>query len=243
MRKFILSAGFAALAGQACAADLPSAKAPPPPPVFLAAPVAYSWTGLYAGVEGGADFMDYRGALNNGALGVSAPYHAGATGGLLGGVVGYNKQIGALVLGVEANGDGVLGGKRSVSAMDAAGNFYGVTGQQSYNADMRGRLGFAIDRTLLFATGGVAFGNVDMGYSGAALPVAATFNSNRVGWTAGGGMEYAFTPNVIGRAEYRYTNLGANSYANAATGVSDKVHYDSNAALLGLMYKFGSPAP
>lgn len=240
MRKILVSVAFAAWAGQACAADLPSAKAPPPPPVFTAVPVAFSWTGFYAGIEGGASFMNARGDLN--ANGVPAAYGKNATAGMLGGMVGYNQQLGSVVLGVEANGDAILGGKHTATATDALGNPYAVTATHSYDADLRGRLGFAIDRALLFATGGVAFGNVNMGYAGPALPGGATFNSDRVGWTVGGGMEYAFTNNVIGRAEYRYTDLGSASHVNAATGVSDKTRFDSNAALLGLMYKFGAPS-
>jgi outer membrane immunogenic protein len=241
MRKILLSAAFAALAGQACAADLPSTKAPPP--VFTAAPIAFSWTGFYGGIEGGADFMNTQGMLKSNAITTAAPYRDPATGGMLGGIVGYNKQIGALVLGVEANGDGIIDGKHKISPINGMANAYGVTAQQSYDADVRGRVGFAIDRALLFAAGGVAFGNVDTSYTGTALPNATSFNSQRVGWTVGGGMEYAFTNNIIGRAEYRYTDLGSASYANAKTGISDKTRFESNAALLGLIYKFGSPSP
>jgi outer membrane immunogenic protein len=241
MQKILLSAAFAAIAGQAYASDLPSTKAPPPPPVLIAAPVAFSWTGFYGGIEGGVDFTQTTGALNNTALGTTAPYNVRSTGVPLGGMVGYNKQIGALVLGVEANADGIIDGRRTVSPSDALGNPYRVTALNTYDADLRGRVGFAIDRALLFAAGGVAFGNVNTSYSGAALPGAASFNSERVGWTAGGGMEYAITNNVIGRAEYRFTDFGSASYTNVATSVSDKTRYESNAALLGLMYKFGSP--
>ena len=239
MQKTLLSAAFALIAGQVHAADLPSTKAPPP--VFTAVPAPFSWTGFYAGIEGGADFMNVSGALNNTALATTAPYRTRSNAGLLGGMVGYNRQIGALVVGVEASGDGVIGGKRAVSTTDGLGNVYGVTTQHSYDADLRGRVGYAIDRVLLFAAGGVAFGNIDTRYSGAALPGVATFNSDRIGWTLGGGMEYAFTNNIIGRAEYRFTDLGSASYAKAANGFTDKTRFESNAALLGLMYKFGSP--
>jgi outer membrane immunogenic protein len=215
-------------------------KAPPPPPVFTAVPVAFSWTGFYVGVEGGADFMNTRGAVNNAATGTTAVYGAHATGGAFGGMVGYNQQIGSLVVGVEANGAGVVGGKRAVAGTDALGNVYNVRPTHTYDADLRGRIGFAMDRALIYAAGGVAFGDVGANVSGAVAPTS--FTSNRAGWTVGGGVEYAFTNNIIGRAEYRYANLGSVNYANAATGVSDKIKYDSNSAMLGLMYKFGSPS-
>ena len=238
MRKILLTAAFAAAAGPALASDLPSNKAPPAP-IFTAAPPVFSWTGVYVGIEGGLDWSRAHGSLNG--AGGEAPYHVASTGGPLGAMIGYNKQIGSLVLGVEGSGDGIIGGKRTTTAFDALGNGYSVTGQSTYDADLRGRVGFAIDRALLYAAGGVAFGNVNTSYSGSALPGTAAFNSDRVGWTAGAGLEYAFTDHIIGRAEYRFTDLGSASFNNAAVGVSDKVHYDSNAALMGVSYKFGAP--
>ncbi len=238
MRKFLLSAAaLAGLTGQALASDLPSNKAPPAP-VFTEAPIAFSWTGFYGGLEGGGDFARTHGqfGVNGGA---ATPYNVRSNGGMLGGLVGYNRQIGSLVLGVEGNVDGILGGKRTIKATDALGNPYGVSTQSTYDGDVRGRVGYAIDRALLFAAGGVAFGNINTSISGVNLPSMATFDANRVGWTAGGGVDYAFTNNIIGRAEYRFTDFGPQSFTNAATGVSDKTRAQSNAALLGIMYKFG----
>lgn len=225
--------GTSILSGAALASDLPSNKAPPAP-IFTAAPIAFSWTGFYGGIEGGGDFADTRGALKVNAAGAT-PYMARSNSGLLGGVVGYNQQFGALVLGVEANGDGILGGRRTTLVNNADK----VTSSSTYDADVRGRVGYAIDRALLFAAGGVAFGNMNTSISGANLPAMATFNSGRVGWTAGGGVDYAFTDHIVGRAEYRFTDFGPRSFTNAATGVSDKTRGQSNAALLGIMYKFG----
>jgi outer membrane immunogenic protein len=228
-------AGASLLSGPALASDLPSNKAPPPP-VFTAVPIAFSWTGFYGGIEGGGEFARTRGDLNVAAAGAT-PYSTRTNSGLLGGVVGYNHQIGALVLGVEANGDGILGGQRTT----LVNNAFNVKTSSSYDADVRARVGFAIDRAMFFAAGGVAFGNVNTAYSGATLAAPATFDSQRVGWTAGGGVDYAFTNNIIGRAEYRFTDLGSSSFTNAASGVVDKTKNQSNAALLGIMYKFGNP--
>ncbi|PPQ37134.1 porin family protein [Rhodoblastus acidophilus] len=239
MRKMLVSALCLFGVGQAQAADLPSNKAPPPP-AFTSAPVVFSWTGFYAGVEGGADFMRRQGVVTNPALATTTPYRMNGVGGALGGMIGYNQQLGPMVVGVEANGDGVIGGSRTTNVRDATGAVYGVNARHNYDADLRGRLGFALDRALIFAAGGVAFGDVKTTMTGAA-PTMMNANANRVGWTLGGGVEYAFTDHVIGRAEYRFTDLGTATTTNAATGVSDKVRYDSNSAMFGLMYKFGGP--
>ena len=109
-------------------------------------------------------------------------------------------------------------------------------------ATVRGRLGYAFDRLLIYGTGGVAFADrqdrptpcVGCAASGAGIasgqalvgtsfyvtpdaetagggvaPTAAAgfVNDNRgsdVGWTAGGGVEYAFTNNLTARIEGRF---------------------------------------
>jgi outer membrane immunogenic protein len=241
LKNLLTVAAFAvAAAGPALASDLPSNKAPPAP-IFTAAPPVFSWTGVYVGIEGGLDWSRAHGPLDAYGVAGNAPYHVASHNGLLGGMIGYNKQIGSLVLGIEGSGDGIIGGKQSTTSADALGNGYGITSQSTYDADIRGRVGVAIDRTLLYAAGGVAFGNVNTAYSGVALPGVASFNSDRVGWTVGAGLEYAFTDHIIGRAEYRFTDLGSASFNNAAVGVADKVHYDSNTAMMGVSYKFGTP--
>ena len=68
---------------------------------------------------------------------------------------------------------------------------------------MRGRAGYAFDRVLFYGTGGAAFGNVQGG------PVGGPFDSGtQIGWTAGAGVEFAFTPNITANVEYLYVDLG-----------------------------------
>jgi outer membrane immunogenic protein len=208
MRNVLLSTvALMALTGSALAADLPSRKAAP---VYVAPVPAFSWTGFYVGIEGGADFLSTN---------VSGFATNNQTAVLIGGVVGYNYEFpNRFVLGLEGDAGGVIGAKKT--------NALGFTTDASYFADIRGRLGYAVvDRALLFAAGGVAFG--DTNFNGVA--------QGRVGYTVGGGLDYALTNNLIGRVEYRYTDLGRQT----VNGVS--VRQDSNAVLVGLMYKFGAP--
>ncbi len=220
MRKILLSTvALAAMAGTAFAADLPSTKSAP---VYMAPAPVFSWTGFYAGVEGGADF------LNTKYSAINRSNHM--TSGLLGGVVGYNYQVNQFVLGLEGNADGVLGGARTLTVGTNS-----VRTSQDFNGDIRGRVGIAYDRALFYAAGGVAFGQVKSSYYTPAF--LGSSNMDRTGWTIGAGVDYAITPNWVGRVEYRYTDLGS-SYTNvAATRVSNT----SNAVLIGLMYKFGTP--
>ncbi|PPQ35065.1 outer membrane immunogenic protein [Rhodoblastus acidophilus] len=212
MRNVLLSTvAVLALTGSAIAADLPSRKAAP---AYIAPVPAFSWTGFYVGIEGGADFLSTKDA---------AGVKVDRTGGLLGGVVGYNYELGnRFVLGLEGDAGGVLGGDKNVTVN-------GITNKvdSTYFADVRGRVGYALfDRALVYAAGGVAFGDVKV----------AGFTDDRVGYTVGGGVDYAFTSNLIGRVEYRYTDLG-----KSRGPFPQSVTQDSNAVVVGLLYKFGAP--
>ncbi|MBB4197608.1 hypothetical protein CCR94_13250 [Rhodoblastus sphagnicola] len=222
MRNILLSTvALVALTGSALAADLPSRKAAP---AYIAPVSAFSWTGFYVGIEGGADFINNSVRDTTGAKADNNP-----TAGLIGGVVGYNYEFpNKFVLGLEGNAGGVLGAKQTKN--NSGVPFYN---DRSYYADVRGRVGYAfIDRALLYVAGGVAFGDVKTGWTG-----GPSYTDDRVGYTVGAGVDYAFTSNLIGRVEYRYTDLG-----RAWTGnVGLRTQTDSNAVLVGLLYKFGSP--
>ena len=99
---------------------------------------------------------------------------------------------------------------------------------------------YAVDRFLVFGTGGWAWGNPSTSY---ALTGAAPFVNNigsSTGWTAGLGVEYAFTDNISGRLEYRYTSLGTSGFMNAATNSAvGQKHLPINDLRAGIAYKFG----
>lgn len=222
MRRLLLSTlALASTALTALAGDLPSEKAPP---AYIAPIPAFSWTGVYVGVEGGVDFITpsvYDG-FNT--------YNNDITGGLFGGVVGYNYEFpNNFLLGLEGDAGGVFGARRTIVTV-AAPNYYN---DSSYFADIRARAGYAIGRSLLYAAGGVAFGDVQT-----AFVDGASFTAGRVGYTIGGGLEYAFTDNLIGRAEYRHSDLGSQWVG----GNTFRTTYQTDAVLAGLLYKFG-PAP
>ena len=99
-----------------------------------------------------------------------------------------------------------------------------------YLASLRGRVGYAFDRTLIFATGGIAFTQFS---AEADLCNGASLNADQslTGWTVGAGAEYAFTDNWIGRLEYRYYDFGDDALDGFGdVGVSDQ-HSNSRCLL------------
>lgn len=174
-------------AGAVHAADLPYRKANPVYAPVL--PAAFSWTGFYAGASVGGGFSgtdafnSYRGTGGGKADGV--------VGGLQ---VGYNYQVSSrFVVGIENDfmASGLKTSRNGINEVSLP--FYG-TG--------RGRAGvtFMDSHLLVYGTGGMAFGEVkDSG-----------IDKMRIGWTAGGGVEWAFRQNWSAKVEYLYTDLYRN---------------------------------
>jgi outer membrane immunogenic protein len=234
MRRFqcallatVAAIGFASVAS---AADLPT-KGP-----YYKAPVAapaFSWTGFYIGGDVGYGWGTSDGTLTNSAGTFPVPYNADPNGIIGGGFLGYNYQINQFVVGVEADWQAAdLTGSASSAGytMSTRVNDYG---------SLRGRLGYAMDRWLVFATGGWAWGKASTSYAltGAAPFFTNTFTGN--GWTAGGGVEYAITNNWLARIEYRYTDLGSHSYIDVPSNSGETGNRVTvNDVRLGVAYKF-----
>jgi outer membrane immunogenic protein len=128
-----------------------------------------------------------------------------------GGQAGFNYQIGNIVLGVEGD----------MSAADIKGsvtdtvNAYTVTTKLDWLATVRGRVGLAFDRILVYGTAGVAIAHakstLDDSFSGP-LVITTTSSADYVGWTGGGGIEWALSPNWSIKGEYLYADLGSKVY-------------------------------
>ncbi|MGU3341903.1 outer membrane protein, partial [Methylobacterium mesophilicum] len=176
MTKLLASlAAFTALTGAAAAADLPRRAAPPP--VFTPVPV-FTWTGFYAGFNAGYAF-DASSRSNNSTFGVPAPFAVPGTtatfrnrsqDGFSGGAqIGYNVQFtpgSGVVVGIEADAQYLDFGRSRNNAFvnGAVAPGYYVTDPRGlssldYFGTVRGRLGYAFDRTLVYGTGGFAYGS------------------------------------------------------------------------------------
>jgi outer membrane immunogenic protein len=189
--------------GEAFAADLPAAPPPPQAPVAYipAAPPVYNWGGIYVGINGGWGFGNAKWTVGPlFAFPAGTSHSVSDNGGVVGGTLGANYQTGGLVIGVEGDWDysGINTGTTqticNVSGSCQTGNNWLFTA--------RGRIGYAADRVLFFATAGGAFGSIKTTFSG------IDNTSTQAGWTAGAGIEAAFADNWTAKIEYLYVDLG-----------------------------------
>jgi outer membrane immunogenic protein len=219
-------------------------------PVYTKAPVtvdpAYNWSGFYLGVHAGYIWGRSR-VFDNGVLTESGAPTDGFVGGLL---AGYNRQVGPLVLGLEGDfGWSNAQGHGTVVVppppppppppplpppLPPGPNTYRLM----WDSHFVGKAGFTSDRWLLFATGGIAIA----GFSFQEGVPPGTPPSNRipatyVGFSVGGGVEYAFTQNLLGRLQYIYDDFGGKSYTTADGG-SYRVNLTSQTLRGGLSWKF-----
>jgi outer membrane immunogenic protein len=214
MRRFssllISAVSVVAVTQIASAADMP-VKAPVAPVAPVAIP--YNWTGFYVGGHVGYFWGRTHVEEDGEVVEDGAP-----TNGVIGGVLaGYNWQNGPLVLGLEGdfgwtNANGTGGGTPApppvIVTVTQAPNTYDL----NWTSHVRGRLGYAADRWLFFVAGGLAIADFEF-HEGAITTTTTTIpGGTYVGWSIGGGVEYAFTRNLIGRVEYLYDNFGHKDY-------------------------------
>lgn len=233
------------------------ASAAPPPQV-------YSWTGWYGGMNAGGTwsgshsvnvsssplqgFFDGIGPGSyaaNAAAGASGNVPVGHKAGFIGGgQIGYNYKFApAWVAGLEADIQGIVGGKGNGTLNTRAGPFLfalaaevintqiTASRQLDYLGTVRGRLGYLwAPGLLVYGTGGLAYGRVKANTSieqsnndCTQFPIsclatnAATSGSiskARVGWTVGGGLEWMFRQRWSAKVEYLYYDLGSVTFDN-----------------------------
>jgi outer membrane immunogenic protein len=255
----------------AAAADLP-VKAPMAAPIM--AP-GFSWTGFYIGANVGGIFnastfnIDPTGCFLTGcgAGGVAGNIqrtdagkfsnNAAFTGG---GQIGYNWQFSPMwVFGLET--DLNYSGQRSSVAASLPLTFapgstfnYAINQKLDWFGTGRARLGWTpADRVMIYGTGGVAYGRVGSS-TGVFFPTsgdtyAGSVSDVRLGWTAGGGVEFAFSQNWTAKAEYLYVDLGSTSYLDGCITVcigntyTTTVHTKEHIARFGINYLFNAGGP
>ena len=153
------TAAIAVLSTTAFAADLPSRA---PPPVYIPPP-AFTWAGVYLGATAGfAEGFHTFNDLNDAFFGYSGLANTQSGGFAGGGTLGVNLQAGSLVCGLEADINW-LSNKTSYYDPNVVLNAFQPyeTNRLNYLGTVRGRLGLAIDRTLIYFTAGLACANVN----------------------------------------------------------------------------------
>jgi outer membrane immunogenic protein len=240
MKKMLfVTASIVALGATApaVAADLAARPYTKAPPMVQA---AYDWSGFYIGLNGGGGTSH---KCWNFVTGAAEGCHD-ATGGTIGGQIGYRWQTGPVVFGLEAQGNwadftgdnvsAVFPADRNRTRIDAFGLF-------------TGQIGYAFNNALLYLKGGAAV--VDDKYSIVSVANGAVFgsagNQTRWGGTVGVGFEYAFAPNWSVGVEYDHMFLGTQTIAfttpaGAAFG-SDNIRQDVDIFTARVNYKFGGP--
>jgi len=230
--KRLLFAGIAAVvlgSATALAADMPVKAAPAPAPVF-------NWTGFYGGANGGYGW-NVDPILADTAVGPIPG--AKPNGWFGGGQLGYNWQTTPnWVWGIETD---LQGADISDSKVAAPGVLFNSS-RLTYFGTVRGRIGYAMDRTLLYFTGGFAYGHLHDEICCA----LRTFNGTATGYALGGGLEYKLNPAWSVKLEYQYLNFGHNDATlagvSACTLAGVVCREDAfHTVRLGLNYKFGDP--
>jgi outer membrane immunogenic protein len=248
--KRMLFAGAVALVATtpALAADLIPPPGPPPqaPATYVptTAPI-YNWGGIYVGINGGYGF----GSTNWNAV-PAIPFpgtgNFDINGGLAGGTIGANFQSGQFVFGVEADGDwtDIRGSLTSTTICPVATCTYQTSNE--WLATLRGRVGYAFDRVLVYGTAGGAAGDVKATFTGTTaggVVSTASTDNTEFGWTAGAGVEFAITENLTAKVEYLFVDLSNGSFSCAACGpggtaASIPVTFDASLIRAGLNFKF-----
>ena len=224
MKKYLLLASLALSAiiptAAAIAADLD--LPPPPPPVEHLRPATYDWSGFYAGAWVGTACID--GTLTDNTAAIT---YLNAGCGYKGGVLaGYNHQIDNVVFGVEADWGMTTD---IVHNIDPTADF---RFKLDNLATLRGRLGYAIDDTLLYVTAGGAYAQGE--YNGIVWPAPSGLKQDQFGWVAGLGVEHAFNDSLRFRLESLYTKLGDAAYTSACCNITNHWgnEWETKAALI-----------
>ena len=214
------AAGILVTAGAlpAFAADMTVVEPPVETPITEVAGV-YDWGGFYVGVNTGYARTDAN--FTGGGLAVDQDLDGWA----LGAYAGYNVFNNGWVYGVEADVKRDFNDER----FDAGGSTFET--ETTWGGSVRARLGYTIDRTLIYGTGGYAFTNAKLNNVTTGVNEKETFH----GWTIGAGVEHAFTDTVAGRVEYRYTDYNKSDVFGVAGSDGD---IDSHSIMLGVSMKF-----
>jgi outer membrane immunogenic protein len=227
MRKLLLASSALVFAGSAFAADMRMpVKAPPP----VAAP--FSWNGCYAGAQvgygwGQKEFSDPQLGAPDPIFGfpaftiapVGTVLKDDTNGWLAGGQIGCNYQVGNWVFGVEgdyawANIDGAI---IDPFFANKNGDPQLLSAETRGLGSVTGRVGYAFDRFLVYGKGGAAWANdrydavlFNQGFVvfGVAPPVGFSASEDRLGWTIGAGVEYAFWDRWSVKVEYNHYEFG-----------------------------------
>ncbi|RZJ41367.1 MAG: porin family protein [Brevundimonas sp.] len=220
MKRFALLLASVAFVTPALAADVIYEEPPAPAPMVEAAPM-YNWSGFYVGGQAGVAFNRDSGAFSSENSAFNGGNDGGETGFIGGGHVGYDYQMGNFVLGavadlnyIDANADSSF--SIANNPLQGGDSRFGVETDINYVGTVRAKAGYAMDRFMVYATGGLAYADIDSkvrggnAFNGAndSYAVSARSKTDDVGYAVGAGFDVLATQNVSFGLEYLYTDLG-----------------------------------
>jgi outer membrane immunogenic protein len=262
MKKLLLATTMLTIAAPAFAADLGRRMPVKAPPILAPVPL-FTWTGCYLGAHAGVgwgrkDFSepDTFGDFADPGEAIRVDTGAGFVGG---GQVGCDYQLAPnWVIGIE--GDfawaDIKGDATDPFFSGKNGNPIVFHARTEWITDVTGRFGFAWDRWLIYGKGGVAwahdkysidnltFFNGSPCFSGnTAIPCNPAGSETRTGWTAGGGIEWAFWNNWSAKIEFDHYEFGTRRVTlfDPVGDVSGPVDVKQRIEVVkfGLNYRFG----
>lgn len=225
--------GAAAFAPGAMAADMPLKAAP------VVVPPAASWAGFYIGVHAGVAWHQAHSSTSYDGFPLYAQSTNNKTGFIGGGQIGYNWQNGNFVFGLEADGSWLSA--KAADELHIDGYSIGPSHKIDWLSTVRSRFGLAVGNTMVYVTGGVAFGGVKNRF-GFDFNTQVSESKTRVGWAVGGGVEHMWTRNWTVALEGMFVDLGrSTASAPAFVGGPSKSTRFSNQVVIGrakLNYKW-----
>ena len=234
MNKNLLLAAVSLVAlsatAPALAADLaarPYTKAP----AMIA--TVYDWSGFYIGINGGGGSSHATWDF----VGVGREGSHDATGGTVGGQIGYRWQSGQWVFGVEGQGNWADFSGDNTSALFATRN---RTKIDAFGL-ITGQVGYAWHNVLVYVKGGAAVVSNKYEISSTAGALLSSSSDSRWGGTVGAGLEYGFAPNWSVGVEYNHIFLSDKDVTFAGFAGTERIRQDVDMGLVRLNYKFGGP--
>lgn len=214
-----------------------------------------TWTGFYAGLNGGGSFGD----SNNMVISNNVNWSTVDIGqfqrvaGFGGAQFGYNfAWSDQLIVGLETDvqGSGISEGFARNYLVYNGGTATANGSQEiDFFGTVRARLGYVVGSTLVYGTAGFAYANVNtkIGLNTFTPAGAPNFNNYmsveeiETGWAAGGGLEYLFTPKLSAKLEYQYIDLGSHDLVGTLpNGRIDRTSVDDSIQTfrVGINYHF-----